>query len=181
MIDLYLEKYNGEMFFDISDVESDNEYLSFVFKATYNNKVIGAKITIPVVIKRSFFKGTKLLKDSGSLTISSIGEESDNFICALEELFKPDYKSTRRFTDEPEPIDYVVLNRGLYEFGEDKIYIKLCNKLAVILIRIFFLEFFIQTATCRTDADSELHRVIGKVCRCGLEGAVNFCPNASVP
>ena len=127
MIDLYLEKYNGEMFFDISDIESDNEYLSFVFKATYNNKVIGAKITIPVVIKRSFFKGTKLLRDSGSLTISSIGEESDNFICALEELFKPDYKSTRKFTYEPEPIDYVVLNRGLYEFAEDKIYIKLCN------------------------------------------------------
>lgn len=127
MTDLIYDKYNGEMFFEISDVESDNQELSFVFKADYNGKEVGAKITIPVIVRRSFFKGVKLIKNSSQLIISSIGEASDNFICVLEELFKAPYKSSRKFTEEPEEIDYAVLNRELYELGTDKIYLKFYN------------------------------------------------------
>lgn len=127
MTDLFYENYDGEMLFDISDIEVDNENLSFVIKSNYNDRTIGAKITIPVIVRRSFFKTVKLIKNSSQLIISSIGEESDAFICVLDELLKPGFKSSRAFTDEPEGIDFSVLNRELYDFDNDKIYLKLYN------------------------------------------------------
>ncbi len=127
MTELFYEKYDGEMIFDISDVEFEDDKLSFVIKAEYNEKTVGAAVTIPVIVRRSFFKTTKLIKNSAQLVLSSIGEESDNFVVALEELFKPAFRSSRKFTDEPEGIDYSILNRELYDIDSDKIYVKLYN------------------------------------------------------
>lgn len=125
MIDLYLNKYDGEMFFDISDVEYESDRVSFVIKANYNDKTVGAQVEIPLISRRSFFKSFTLIKNPGQLYISSIGEESDNLICALEELFKPSYKSSRKFAEDSEGIDFAILNRELYELNTDKIYLKL--------------------------------------------------------
>lgn len=127
MTDLFYDKYEGEMFFDIEDVERGSEEYSFTIKAAYDGKTVGARVTVPVIVRRSLFKTLKFVKTNSQLKITSIGEESDNFICALETLLKPAYKSTRRFSDEPDAIDFSVLNRELYELDTDKIYIKLFN------------------------------------------------------
>ncbi len=127
MTELFNEKYNGEMFFDISDVDCNQEECSFNITASYGEKVVGARIVIPIIVRRSLFKTIKLVKNNAKLYLESIGQESDNLVCALEELLKPQYKSTKRFTDEPEGIDFSVLNRQLYEFDSDKVYLKLYN------------------------------------------------------
>lgn len=127
MRELYIDKYDGEMFFDIEDIETGNEEYSFVIKADYKGKIVGARVTIPVLIKRSLFKVIKLVKVNEQLSITSIGEESDNFICMLEELLKPSYKSSKRFSDEPDAIDYSVMNREMYDLDNDKIYLRMFN------------------------------------------------------
>ena len=127
MTELFFEKYDGEMFFDISDIEIDNENLNFVIKADCSGKTVGAKVTIPIIVRRSLFKAVKLVKNSAQLCLSSIGEESDSLVVAFEQLFKPEFKSSKKFTDEPEGIDYSVLNKELYDFDTDKIYLKLYN------------------------------------------------------
>lgn len=127
MTELIYEKYDGEMFFDISDIEIDEDNLSFIIKSMYNDKTVGTKVTIPVIFRRSIFKTVKLVKNSSQLCLSSIGEESDALVVAFEELFKPEFRSSKKFTDEPEGIDFSVLNKELYDFDTDKIYLKLYN------------------------------------------------------
>lgn len=127
MTDLFYDNYDGEMRFDISDVEIENEKYSFVISAKYNDKIIGVKVVLPIIIQRSLFKSFKFINPKSKLVFESIGEQSDNFVCALEDLLKPPYKSTRKFTDEPEGIDFSVLNRSIYNIDSDKIYLKLYN------------------------------------------------------
>lgn len=127
MTDLFFDKYDGEMFFDISDIEFGTEEYTFVIKAQYDGKTVGVKVILPVLIRRSLFKTIKLVKNNSKIVFQSIGEESDNFVCALESLLKPPFKSTKRFTDEPEGIDFSVLNTQLYELDTDKVYLKLFN------------------------------------------------------
>lgn len=127
MTDLFFDKYDGEMFFDISDIEFGTEEYTFVIKAQYDGKTVGVKVILPVLIRRSLFKTIKLVKNHSKIVFQSIGEESDNFVCALEALLKPPFKSTKRFTDEPEGIDFSVLNTQLYELDTDKVYLKLFN------------------------------------------------------
>ena len=38
MTDLFYDNYDGEMFFDISDLEKDSEQYSFTIKAEYEGK-----------------------------------------------------------------------------------------------------------------------------------------------
>ena len=127
MTDLFFDKYDGEMFFEISDVECGTDEYSFTIRAQYGEKTVGAKVVFPILIRRSLFKTMKLVKNNSRLSFVSIGEESDNLVCALEELLKPPFRSTKRFTDEPEEIDFSVLNRQLYELDTDKIYLKIYN------------------------------------------------------
>ncbi len=127
MTDLFYENYDGEMFFDISEVECTSDEYSFVISALYNEKTVAAKVRIPVLIRRSLFKTVKLINYNSKLVFESVGENSDNFVCALEDLLKPPYKSTKKFTDEPEPTDFTVLNRQLYDLDTDKIYLKIYN------------------------------------------------------
>lgn len=127
MTDLFYDKYDGEMFFDIEDIKKGSEEYSFTIKAQYDGKIIGARVSVPVLIRRSLFKTYKFIKTNSQLKITSIGQESDDFICALESLLKPPYKSSRHFSDEPDPIDFSVLNRELYDIDSDKIYLKLFN------------------------------------------------------
>lgn len=127
MTDLFFDKYDGEMFFDISDIEFGTEEYTFVIKAQYDGITVGVKVILPVLIRRSLFKTIKLVKNHSKIVFQSIGEESDNFVCALESLLKPPFKSTKRFTDEPEGIDFSVLNTQLYELDTDKVYLKLFN------------------------------------------------------
>ncbi len=127
MTDLFYEKYDGEMFFDISDIEFGNDEYSFTISALYNEKTVGAKVVLPVLIRRSLFKTVKLVKNNSKLTFVSIGEESDNLVCALEDLLKPAFRSSRRFTEEPEGIDFTVINKQMYELDTDKVYLKLYN------------------------------------------------------
>lgn len=127
MTDLFFDKYDGEMFFDISDIEFGTEEYSFTISAQYNDKTVGTRVVLPVIIRRSLFKTIKLVKNNSKITFLSIGEESDNFVCALEQLLKPPFRSTKRFTDEPEGIDFSVLNNQMYELDSDKVYLKLYN------------------------------------------------------
>ena len=127
MTDLFYDKYDGEMFFDIVDLEKGSEQYSFTIKAEYDGKIVGARATVPVLIRRSLFKTYKFIKNNSQIKFASIGEESDNFICMLETLLKPAYKSSRRFSEEPDAIDFSVLNREIYELDSDKIYLKLFN------------------------------------------------------
>ncbi len=127
MTNLFYDYYDGEMFFDISDVNCTDEEYSFVISAQYNEKTVGARVVLPIIVRRSLFKTIKLVKNNSRLVFESIGEQSNNFVCALEDLLKPPYKSTKKFTDEPEGIDFSVLNNQLYELDTDKIYLKLYN------------------------------------------------------
>ena len=113
MTDLFYDKYDGEMFFDIVDLEKGSEQYSFTIKAEYDGKIVGARVTVPVLIRRSLFKTYKFIKNNSQIKFASIGEESDNFICMLETLLKPAYKSSRRFSEEPDAIDFSVLNREI--------------------------------------------------------------------
>ena len=129
MTDLFYENYDGEMLFDISDVEKDFDGISFVIKANYNDLVVGAKVFIPLITRKALFKTVTFLKPDAQLCLSSIGDESDNFIVCLEELLKPKFKSTKKFTDQPEGIDFAVLNSNVYDVNldADKVYLKLYN------------------------------------------------------
>ncbi len=127
MIDLFINKYEGEMLFNIEDVSHTSDLYTFIIKANYNGNTVGAKVELPVIIRKSLFKTIKLIKNNSQIRFTSIGEESDALICALEDLLKPPYKSTKRFSEEPEGIDFTVLNREMYELDNDKIYIRLYN------------------------------------------------------
>ncbi len=127
MTDLFFDNYSGEMFFDIDDIEQGDGKCSFTFKAEYDGKTVGARFEIPLTVKRSLFKTIKYVPPRGQAKITSIGEESDNLICAFEALLKPSYKSSRRFSETPDAVDYAILNREVYEFDSDKIYLKLYN------------------------------------------------------
>ncbi len=129
MIDLFYDNYDGEMLFDISDVEKDAEGISFVIKANYNDSVVGAKVFVPTITRKAFFKTITFLKNDAQLCFSSIGEQSDNLIVCLEQLLKPKYKSSKKFTDQPEGIDFTVLNNNLFDINldADKVYLKLYN------------------------------------------------------
>lgn len=129
MIDLFYDNYDGEMLFDISDVEKDIDGISFVIKANYNDSVVGAKVFIPTITRKALFKTITLLKTNAQLSFSSIGEESDNLIICLEQLLKPKFKSSKAFTDQPEGIDFAVLNNNMFEINldSDKVYLKLFN------------------------------------------------------
>lgn len=127
MTDLFYDKYEGEMFFDIEDIEKGSEEYSFTIKAEYDGRVVGARVSVPVIIKRSLFKTFKFIKNNSQLKIMSIGEQSDAFICALEDLLKPSYRSTKRFSEQPDAVDFSVLNREIYDIDTDKIYLKIFN------------------------------------------------------
>ena len=127
MTELFYDKYDGEMFFDVSEVEKSTDSYSFVIKALYKGNTVGARVEIPIVTRRSLFKTMKFIRPDSQLAFRSIGNESDALICALEELLKPEYRSSRRFSDQPDPIDFSVLNRELYDIDSDKIYLKLFN------------------------------------------------------
>lgn len=129
MIDLFIDKYDGEMFFDITDIQKDKEGLSFTFLANYEGSNVGANVFIPTITRRALFKSITLFKPNSQLVFSSIGKESDDFVVALENLLKPPFKSSKKFTDEPEGIDFSVVNPNIYELDidNDKIYLKLFN------------------------------------------------------
>lgn len=127
MTELFYDKYQGEMFFDIENVEKSNNEYSFDIKAVYNGAVVGARICVPVLIRKSLFKTFKFVKINDRISITSIGQESDALICALEDLLKPEYRSTKRFSEEPDDIDFSVINKEVYDLDNDKIYLRLFN------------------------------------------------------
>ena len=127
MTELFYDKYEGEMFFDIDEIEKNADEYSFVIKADYKGKTVGARVSVPVLVRKSLFKTYKFVKTNEQILFTSIGSESDDFICALEELLKPPYKSSKHFSEEPDSIDYAVLNREVYDLDNDKIYLRLFN------------------------------------------------------
>lgn len=127
MTDLFYETYDGEMLFDIESLEKANDKYSFVIKSNYNGTVIGLKIEIPVIVRKTLFKTVKFLRPNGKIDFSSIGEPSDAFIKTIEELFKPQYSSSGAFSEETESLDFSVLNREMYDLDNDKLYIKIFN------------------------------------------------------
>ena len=62
MTDLFYENYDGEMLFDISDLECSNTEYSFVIKSIYKEREIGMRISVPVIIRKSLFKTIKFIK-----------------------------------------------------------------------------------------------------------------------
>ena len=127
MTELFYDKYDGEMLFDIVDCIKENDEYTFVLKSVYKGEQVGFQLSVPIVNRRSLFKSFKFVLPSGQMKFSTIGEESDRFICALEELLKPVYKSTRKFTEEIETADFTVINSQLYDIDSDKVYIKIYN------------------------------------------------------
>lgn len=127
MTELYYEKYEGEMFFDIENCNFGSEEYSFELRAEHNGQTVAVKVAVPVVVRRSLFKTIKFVKPSGQIKFSSVGEESDRFICALEQLYKPPFRSSKKFSEQTETLDFSVLNREMYELDSDKIYLKLFN------------------------------------------------------
>lgn len=127
MTELFFDKYNGEMFFDIVSCEKEADEYVMVAKAEYKGETIGFQFSVPVIIRKGLFKVVKFVKTGSQIKFSSIGEESDRFICALEELLKPTYKSSKRFSEEVETLDFSVLNREMYDLDTDKIHLKIFN------------------------------------------------------
>ena len=127
MTELFFDKYNGELFFDIVSCEKNADEYVMVAKAEYKGETVGFEFSVPVVVRKGFFKTMKFIKTGAQIKFASIGEESDRFICALEELLKPAYKSSKRFSEEIETLDFSVLNREMYELDTDKIHIKIFN------------------------------------------------------
>ncbi len=127
MTDLFYEQYDGEMLFDIESCEKTADRYTMVLKAQYNNEIVGFQISIPVIIRKSLFKVIKFVTPSSQVEMASIGEESDRFICALENLLKPVFQSTKKFSEQTETLDFSVLNREMYDVDADKIYLKLYN------------------------------------------------------
>ena len=127
MTDLFLDNYDGEMLFDMDNITQNSDSLEFDIKAQYDGKTVGMHAVIPIIVKRSLFKTIKYIKPNSQLRFLSIGEESDNLIAAFEQLLKPPYKSSGKFSQTPDAIDFSVQNRELYELDNDKIYIKLFN------------------------------------------------------
>ena len=127
MTELYYEKYEGEMFFDIENCNFGSEEYTFDLKADRNGETVGVQVSVPVMVRRSLFKTLKFVKPGGQVKFSSLGEESDRLICTLEELFKPPFKSSKKFSEQTETLDFSVLNKEMYELDSDKIYLKLFN------------------------------------------------------
>ncbi len=67
MTDLFYDKYDGEMFLDIVDLEKGSEQYSFTIKAEYDGKIVGARVTVPVLIRRSLFKTYKFIKNNSQI------------------------------------------------------------------------------------------------------------------
>ena len=127
MTELFYDKYEGEMFFDIENIETDSNKYKLTLSALYNGETVGFEISIPVVIRKSLFKTFKLVMPSGQVELSSSGENSDRFVCAIETLLKPAYKSTKKFSEQIETLDFSILNKELYDLDNDKIYLKIYN------------------------------------------------------
>ena len=127
MIELFYDSYDGEMLFDIESYEKTDDAYSMILKSKYKNEVVGFQISVPAVTRKALFKSMTFFATNGQVEFAGIGEESDRFIVAIEELLKPVYKSSEKFSEEIETVDFSVINTGVYDIETDKIYLKLYN------------------------------------------------------
>lgn len=127
MTDLFYDVYDGELTFDIVDCDKTDDLYEFVLKANYEGNEVGLKISFPIIKRRALFKSITLLNSGAQVEFSSIGIESDNLIVVLEQLLKPAYKSSGKFSENIETLDFSVLNREMYDIDSDKIYTKIFN------------------------------------------------------
>jgi hypothetical protein len=125
MINLIGENYDGEISFDISDVETKDKAIEFVIKAEYKDQTVGARVKVPFEKKRSLFKSYTMIDPSRPLEFSSIGDESDRLIVALNEILCPDFPSSKKFSEQPAVVDFFIVNTSIYDPLTDKVYLRI--------------------------------------------------------
>lgn len=127
MTELFYDVYDGEMVFDIVDCQKSSDEYVLTLKSKYNNETVGFEVYLPIINRKSLFKTVTFVKPNDQIKFVSIGKPSDRFVCALEELLKPVYQSSKAFSEETEYLDYSVINREMYDINSDKIYLKVYN------------------------------------------------------
>ena len=125
-IDLLGEEYNGDFNFKIADYDYENDYLYLTLKADYNEKVAGIVIKVPVIIKKQLFKTLKVIDNTRKIEFESVDDEcSKVLLTAFENVLKPDFKVTKKFTPDLAELDFQIENRQFYDMDSEKIYLKI--------------------------------------------------------
>lgn len=119
------EEFDGELRFSIINKEITSDSCVLTLGAQDEDSIVGFKIEIPIVSRRFGFKLIQLVRPSGVVSISTIGEKSDLLINTLVKYFHPSYSVGEGFTDDVVEIDYSLQNKGAYDLNLDKIYLKL--------------------------------------------------------
>ena len=125
MINLIGENYDGELSFDISDVQTKDNQFEFIIQAEYKEKTVGAKVKVPYEKKRALFKSFTMIDQARPLEFCSIGDESDRLIVALNEILCPDFPSSKKFSEQPAIVDFFIINTSIYDPLTDKVYLRI--------------------------------------------------------
>ena len=66
-----------------------------------------------------------MIDPSRPLEFSSIGDESDRLIVALNEILCPDFPSSKKFSEQPAVVDFFIVNTSIYDPLTDKVYLRI--------------------------------------------------------
>lgn len=126
-MNLIEEVYDGELNFEIENDVVGEDAISMDLIAEYEGKNVGMHVCVPIKKKRMMFKSFSFLDPSRTVTFSSLGENSDNLITAMDALWTPDFEVEGKFSDVPVEIEFSILNRDAFDCTVEKTYIRIYN------------------------------------------------------
>ncbi len=124
-MNLFENEYDGELNFEITDKQVTEEKITMDLSAEYNGQTVGLQVSVPLLRRKMLFKSATFLKAGSPVILSSLGEQSDRFLQALDEIWNPDFEVEHAFSEEPVELEYSLLNKDLYDCLTEKNYLKL--------------------------------------------------------
>ena len=126
---LYEDIYDGELNFEIADFEIGTEEISMDLLSEYNGESVGVRVKMPIQQKRMLFKSFVFPDANRPMVFSSLGEQSDRLIAALDSIWNPDFEVDGGFDPNGAELDYAILNKELFDCTSEKTYTRLYYQL----------------------------------------------------
>lgn len=121
-MNLFEEKYDGELLFEIENAVIDDESVTMDLLAEYQSEKVGLQVILPIQAKRMFFKTFVFPNSTKPMKFCTMGECSDRFVKVLDKIWKPDFEVDGKFDPNPVEIEYAVLNKDVFDLMNDKVY-----------------------------------------------------------
>lgn len=124
-MNLYEDIYDGELNFEIENLEMSADAAVMDLVSEYKGEKVGLKVSLPLQTKRVMFKNITMLAVSKPIIFTSVGESSDRLVAVLDKIWNPDFEVEGKFSSQDVEIEYTILNREMFDCTKEKVYTRL--------------------------------------------------------